>query len=253
MIHFPVLRTKRLTVQLQELTMLQSIELAAVPEHANEEATERFLRAAIKESTGAVIDPADWTVQERTMAVAHYMASTMDDGPDFALDRAGKVRYSDYLIADQDYQGASVPVGDIEGDSWAAHHLTGRLAGAIERISGEIKGIEHGTHWIIGRMAAQLVPNAEALPTDGDIDAALIQRMKIILSYPESVFVQLQEGFYRASAGLEHLFLFSTDSDGLLIQPREAGADKPPARFPARACITPLALGLGGKPQTARS
>ena len=227
--------------------MLDSIAVAAIPAHLNEEAASRLLRAAVKESTGKAPDPGDWTAQERTMVVSHYMASTMDDGPDFALDQQGEIRYSDYLWAEKDYSVEVEPVGEIEGDTWTLRHLTGRFVDAIERVSGEIEGISARTHWLVGRMAAQLVPNDTQIPTDGDLDAALIERMRILLAYPESVFVRLQEGFYRASPALDHLFLIDTDDTGVVIQPREAAAMKPPARFPAHSCITPLAAGMAGE------
>jgi len=247
MIHFPVLRTKRLIVQLKELPMIDAIAIAAIPEHMNEASTSRLLRAAVEASSGAVTDPLDWTVQERTMVVCHYMASTMDDGPDFALDQQGEVRYSHYLVADMDYAAETVPVGEIEGDTWSARHLTGRFAEAIERVSGEIEGVDARAHWLVGRMAAQLVPNDDPVAIDGDIDAALMARMRILLAYPESVFVRLQNGFFTAIQALDHLFLIDTDDSGIVIQPREATAKKPPARFPASTCITPLACAMVGK------
>lgn len=252
MIYFPPLRTQRLTVQLQELPMIEAIGLASIPVHASEESTTRFLRAAVKESTGAVTDPDDWTVQERLMVVTHYMASTMDDGPDFALDAVGEVRYSHYLMGDRDYPADTANIGEIEDDTWALQHLTGRLAASIERVHGEIDGLNHHSHWLIGRMAAQLIPNGLAVGADGgDLDAALLERMRVLCAYPESVFVQLQSGFFAAAETLDHLFLIDTDDDGLIVRPREAEANRPPARFPARACITALALAMGGKPEQA--
>lgn len=252
MIYFPPLRTERLTVQLQELPMIEAIGLASVPEHANEESATRFLKAAVKESTGKVVDPDDWTVQERLMVITHYMASTMDDGPDFKLDAIGEVRYSHYLMGDRDYPADTAEIGEIEGDTWTLQHLTGHLAAAIERVHGEIEHLDHHSHWLIGRMAAQLVPNGLAVGADGgDLDAALLARMRVLCAYPESVFVQLQSGFFAATETLDHLFLIDTDDNGLIVRPKEAEANQPPARFPARTCLTALALAMGGKPAPA--
>ena len=132
------------------------------------------------------------------MAICHYMASTLDDGPDFSL-AGGQANFSDYLMGEQDYPGDRVEVGRIEGDSWEARHLTGALAGAIERLQGELPGIDGAAHWRVGRMAAQLIPNGQAVPAEGDVDAALLERMRVIAQYPESVFVQLLGAFETAS------------------------------------------------------
>ena len=246
MINFPVLRTKRLTVRMKELPMLDAIALAAIPPHLNEEATTAFLHASI-DSIQGIENPEDWTVQERTMAVCHYMASAMDDGPDFSL-AGGKARFSDYLVGEQDYPDDLVEIGDIEGDRWEVRHLTGALAGSIERLQGEIPNVSGYAHWRIGRMAAQLVPNGNAVPTSGDIDAAMIERMRVIASYPESVFTRLMGAFEQSRQALDHLFILEADEHGLIALPREgSAAEKPPARFPVSACITDLAKYLGGK------
>lgn len=250
MIHFPVLRTRRLTVRMKELAMIDAIALAAIPPHLNEEATTAFLRAAVDDVQG-VENPEDWTAQERTMAVCHYMASTLDDGPDFSL-AGGKANFSDYLLGEQDYPGDLAEVGTIEGDRWDVRHLTGALAGAIERLQGELPGVSGHAHWRIGRMAAQLIVNGNAVPTTGDVDAALIERMRVIANYPESAFVQLLGAFESARHELDHLFLLDADEHGLMALPREdSAAEKPPARFPVGTCITDLARYLGGKPAAA--
>ncbi|WP_348686681.1 hypothetical protein, partial [uncultured Cobetia sp.] len=242
----------RLTVRMKELAMIDAIALAAIPPHLNEEATTAFLRSAIDDVQG-VDNPDDWTVQERTMAVCHYMASTLDDGPDFSL-AGGKANFSDYLMGGQDYDRDRVEIGDIEGDRWEVRHLTGSLVGAIERLQGELPEVAGYAHWRIGRMAAQLIPNGNAVPTSGDVDAALIERMRVIANYPESVFVRLLDAFETARRELDHLFLLEADEHGLMALPREdSAAEKPPARFPAGTCITELARYLGGKPAPAGS
>ncbi|MCZ0926452.1 hypothetical protein L0636_00935 [Halomonas janggokensis] len=246
MINFPVLRTKRLTVRMKELAMLDAIALAAIPDHLNEEATTAFLRASI-DSIQGVESPEDWTVQERTMAVCHYMASVMDDGPDFSLAN-GEARFSDYLVGDQDYPDDLVEIGDIEGDRWQVRHLTGAMAGSIERLHGEIPNVSGYAHWRIGRMAAQLVPNGKAVPIGGDIDAAMIERMNVIARYPESVFTRLIAAFEQGRQALDHLFIMEADEHGLIALPKGgSAAEEPPARFPVGACITGLAKHLGGK------
>lgn len=246
MINFPVLRTKRLTVRMKELAMIDAIALAAIPDYLNEEATTAFLRASI-DSVQGVESPEDWTVQERTMAVCHYMASALDDGPDFSL-AGGEARFSDYLVGDQDYPDDLIDIGDIEGDRWEVRHLTGAMAGSIERLQGELPKVTGDAHWRIGRMAAQLIPNGKAVPTDGDIDAAMIERMGVIANYPESVFTRLMSAFELSRQALDHLFIVEADEHGLIALPKGgSAAEKPPARFPVSACLTDLAKYLGGK------
>lgn len=246
MINFPVLRTKRLTVRMKELAMIDAIALAAIPDYLNEEATTAFLRASI-DSVQGVENPEDWTVQERTMAVCHYMASALDDGPDFSL-AGGEARFSDYLVGDQDYPDDLIDIGDIEGDRWEVRHLTGAMAGSIERLQGELPKVTGDAHWHIGRMAAQLIPNGKAVPTGGDIDAAMIERMRVIAGYPESVFARLMGAFEKSRQALDHLFILEADEHGLIALPREgSAAEKPPARFPVSACLTDLSKYLGGK------
>jgi hypothetical protein len=247
-IHIPILRTKRLTVQLRELSMLDAIALASTPDGAHEAATSRFLAAAIERTEGGTPDPDDWTVQERTLAVTHYLASTLDDGPDFALDGVDEARYSHYLAGELDYPGDSVSVGEVAGTAWTARQLTGRMAGAIERTQGEMPEISGKAHWMFGRLAAQLVANDDPWPDSGDIDQVLMERMRKMLARPESEVILLQSAWLDANRRLAHLFEVDADADGLLVRPRsdlEGAADRPPARFPAGSCLSPIARGLG--------
>jgi len=48
MYHFPILRTKRLTVQLKEISIGESISLASMPAHLNEATCGAFLRYAVQ-------------------------------------------------------------------------------------------------------------------------------------------------------------------------------------------------------------
>src|SRR5258706_5730427 len=154
MLHIPVLRTKRLTVQLRELSIGASAALAAMPAHNQEACCSAFLQPAIESVTG-IADPALWTVQERMMAVCHYLAATVDDRiADFA---AGDGRYSDYLEAAAQFPVEAVHLGEVGGDAWNMRQLTGAMAEAIERLHGEAGApITGRLHWLLGGMAAQL-------------------------------------------------------------------------------------------------
>ena len=139
MIHFPVLRTRRLTVQLRELSIDESIAIAAMPVHLEEAAYTAFLRYAVVMDDGKNTDPACWTVQERMLAVCHYLASVLEDGPDFSI---GPGHYSDYL---SDSPDISTPASSerlrsviLAMDSGGIRHLTGAMAESIERLLGEM-------------------------------------------------------------------------------------------------------------------
>ncbi|MGL5304538.1 MAG: hypothetical protein ACRC9M_13240, partial [Aeromonas sp.] len=181
-----------------------------------------------------------------------YMASTLDDGPDFSLS-GGVSHYSDYLMGGVDYPADRVELADLQGDAWSMRQLTGRLAESIERLDGELDGVSPYSHWQVGVMAAQLIPNGidGSELTDGELDAFILERMRVMLGYPESAFVQLMSMFYRGEERLQHLLKIAVDDGGILVMPAENGGDMaiPPARFLADSCITPLARRMAGKPQ----
>lgn len=184
MIYFPPLRTRRLTVQLRELSIGDSLTLAAMPGHMEEASTTAFLRCAVDAAKVAVEDPARWTVQERILAVCHYLSATTEDGPDFSL---GEGHYSDYLQGEADIQTSvqAVEVGEVGGDTWHVRHLTGAMAESIERMAGEIEGLSGRLHWLFGAMAAQLVRTGEEVP-----DAAAFAKSCANLRY------HVQDAFY---------------------------------------------------------
>jgi hypothetical protein len=252
MIHIPLLRTRRLTVQLRELSIGESVAIAAMPPHLEQATATAFLRAAVQSAQG-IENPSNWTVQERTLAVAHYLAVTSDDGPDFAL---GGGRYSDYLdgAADIKTQTAQIEVGEVGGDTWHIRHLTGAMAESIERMAGEVqdamgKPLSGRLHWLLGAMAAQMVRSNEDMPNadtpDGAFDEFLVARMKIMGAFPESDFSALMALHSAGREKLHHLFDIEFDKDGIIVMPKGgAAANLPPARFPAHACLTRMAREL---------
>ena len=256
MIHFPPLRTRRLTVQLRELSIGESIAIAAMPAHLEEASCTAFLRAAVQSVQG-IPDPANWTVQERIFAICHYLACTADDGPDFAL---GEGHYSDYLDGAADIQTPQIEVGEIGGDTWNVRHLTGCMAESIERLQGEIlnalgQPLPSRLHWILGAMAAQMVRTGENLPdamTEGAFDEWLVARMRVMAAFPESDFAALRALFTVGCEKLYHLFHIEFSADGIVAMPKEAAADSlPPARFPVYACLAPMAFEFIDRPDDA--
>jgi hypothetical protein len=247
MIHFPVLRTRRLTIQLRELSMAESIAVASIPPHLDEASCTAFLRRAVESATG-VSDSAQWTVQERTLAVCHYLACTLEDGPDFAV---GKGKFSDYLdgAADAPASNPEVEVGELGGDAWTLRHLTGAMAESIERLSGEVEGIKGRLHWLLGAMACQLVRAGESVPDasdgEGAFDDFLRHRMAVLSAFPESAFAALMGMFLQGRDQLHHLFRVEFSADGLVVMAKGGVAsDLPPARFPVHACLSQMARDL---------
>lgn len=231
---------------MRELSIGDAIALASMPPSQDEAACTALLRRAV-ESVKGEADPALWTVQERIMAVCHYLAVTCDDGPDFSV---GGGRYSDYLDGAAQGDSDSVLAGELEGDEWHVCQLTGAMVEAIERVKGEISGIDGRLHWLLGGMAAQLYRPSESIPdaTGGEYDEWLAQRMRVLASFPESDFAKLLLLYQRARSRLHHLFAIEFSSEGIVAVPKEGAAnvDLPPARFPASACLSKLAIELAG-------
>jgi hypothetical protein len=254
MSYFPPLRTRRLTVQLKDISIGDAVGLADMPTHLEEAGCAALLNAAIAEVSNGPKNPAEWTVQERTLAVAHYLASVLDDGPDFSL---GIGKYSDYLQGDVDISPAMKhaelgEIGEVGGDHWTVRHLTGAMAEAIERVNGELEPLKPRLRWILAGMAAQMVRKGETLPeleSDGQFDEWLLQRMRVFAQFPEPDFARLMLAYNHGRNKLHHLFAFDFGVDGgIVILPKQGGAPGlPAARFPFHAGISRLALELAGK------
>ena len=251
MIYFPPLRTRRLTLQLRELSIGDSLALAAMPPHMEEAGVTALLRYAVDASKGGVDDPARWTVQERMLAVGHYLSATTQDGPDFSL---GAGRYSDYLQGEADIQTSvqAVEIGEVGGDTWHVRHLTGAMAESIERMAGEVEGLSGRLHWLFGAMAAQLVRSGEDAPEAADGEGAfeeyLLARMRVLKGYPDSDFAKLMVLYLEGRDKLHHFFALEFTNDGIAAMPKGGAASNlPPARFPFSSCVSRFALQLGGK------
>lgn len=252
MVHFPVLRTRRLTVQLRELSIGESVSIAAMPPHMAEATCSAFLRCAVESSQGGE-SLVNWTVQERMLAVCHYLASTAEDGPDFSV--GGQGHYSDYLDGSADIESPFRPVelGDVGGDVWCIDHLTGAMAESIERMQGEVARVEGRLHWLLGGMAAQLVRRGEDVPhatSGGAFDEYLVKRMRVISGFAESDFLHLMSLYLAGRQKLHHLFRVEFSDDGVVAMPKVKGgaaSELPPAKFPVHTCLSGLAHELVNK------
>ncbi|MDF0606946.1 hypothetical protein HZU77_015020 [Neisseriaceae bacterium TC5R-5] len=239
MIHFPVLRTQRFTLQLKELSLGESITLAAIPLQLEEAACTAFLRYAI-ETVQGISNPADWTVQERTLALCHYLAATDEDSPNFTI---GPAHYADYLDNAPECAPERVTIGEVATDYWHLQQLTGAMAESIERLQGELDSLSGHLHWLVGCMAAQLVREGEVPPAataeGAAYDAFLLSRMRILLAYPHSDFMALMVNYQTAREQLHHLLRLELGLEGLVVMPKGGAAnDLPPARFPVRTSFS---------------
>lgn len=244
MIHFPPLRTRRLDVHLRELTLRQSIELAAVPVHQHERATSALLACVVDKLGPGTPDPNDWTVQERAMVVAHYLASVTDGEANFPV---GDGRFLDYLEAERDAAPQQVEAGQACGDDWVMTQLNGLQAEAMEAFC------RSRVDWLLADMAARLhIPGKEEPPLAsagiGAYQDWLQERAQVFRDFPESDFEELYAAYVRGLAQLHHLFALDFDDEGHVVLPmrKEGGADLAPARFRASACIGGLAKALSG-------
>ncbi|SEN72847.1 hypothetical protein [Nitrosomonas marina] len=266
MLNIQPLRLRRMTLQMRELTIGESIAIASSPPHLEEALCTTFLnstKAGVQSTIEGMDNPQNWTVQERIMAVCHYLSVTSDTGPDFQLE--GGAHLTDYLDASKDaaLKDESISLGELHQDKWHIRHLTGAMAESIERLIGQIDGIDGRLHWILGGMACQLFCDSEtkselgAMPDPvqhaNDFDAFILEKIKIITAYPESVFEQLMFMYMEGRGRMHHLFITDFSHEGIVVLsvPKEGegvAENLSSARFPVRRCIARVAYELAGKP-----
>lgn len=267
--HFPILTTKRLKAQMRELTIMQSIAVAKYPD-ANKEASITYMLSCIAPDAG---DPLTWTLQERYLALAHYLMCINTKEPDFPI---GRGVLSDYLYADKDIDPATINepvlVGDVGGDVWGMGHLYGYMLESIERTQGLTKNAETGEpldpmlHWIFGAQACQLVRVETAEdgsfvrvitdqpdPADvGAFDDWLIAEILTRSQFPDNAFSTMRVFHAVGQSRMLHLFDWAHGIDGRPVflphSSKEAAAVLPPATFSPDECISPAAREMGGKP-----
>jgi hypothetical protein len=251
----PPLRTRRISARIREITAGAAIRLAGIHPARHEHATTEFLRAIIESADTPtprhVADPLLWTVQERTLAVCHYIAaSAPNGGADFAIGDAG--RLTNYMMTDKDYV-PDFDLGQACEDRWRMVPMTGMAAEAIERTNGNIPNVAAGRlHWLVGSMAAQMIrvdessqPIDEPAPLDVvAYDEWLEARMAVMIGFPASDFEVMLSMRARGADGLTHLFDMDVSHEGMVAYPRETEGGLAPARFPVDECIPPVAKGL---------
>jgi hypothetical protein len=248
MIHFPVLRTNRFTVQIKELSFGDAADIAGILCGSYESESTIFLNKIIDSVSQGIADPLAWTVQERMLVIAHYISHVSDDGPNFLVSGVdGGGVFSDYVDVSNDYQHDSIEIGELLGDKWMIRPLTGRMAESIERIKGELK-ISQRLHWVVGSMAAQLYRLSDEI--DNKIDKNLLETMQVLLAFPDSDLCLLMHEYYAANEQLQHLFNIDYTDDGIVALPKKGvDGNLPPARFPVHACISEISKAMARKPE----
>lgn len=235
MIVFSPVKTRRLNVQLQELSIGDAIYLTHLPQNQFEYGASELLKRIVKPcqqpKVGQVHDIGKWTVQERAFVVAHYLAHTESTGPDFAI---GQSKYSDYVMTDRDAP-QEIALGSVAGDEWRLVPLVGDASEAIERMTIDGRLEESRSGWWFGAMAAQLLRAGESLPED-NLDGFIHARAEVFKGYPESEFKQLLTAFIRGTSAQNHLFRLNFDNHGIVFEQEAQG--KVPARFPYHSAIS---------------
>lgn len=251
MIVFKPLRTRRLDVQLQELSIGDEIALCHLPELAHEQSLTAFLERAVELASAPterhVASPRAWSVGERLLALAHYCIHTREDGPDYAVTDVSKL--SDYLDIGRDAH-ATPATFEACGDRWELRPLIGAAVEVLEGLQDqmELRGREF---WIVGGMAAQMLRAGESPPDPATEFAEyaewLERRIITMTNMPSSGFDVMFAEYAEAMQKGGQFFRLWFDKEGVIVLPKEAEAAVPPARFPVHSCIGTVALSLTGK------
>lgn len=207
--------TKRINAQMQELTIQGAIALCEIPPHLNELGISRALEKIINQTN---LPLKEWTVQERVLAIAHYL--TAQEQGDFYITEQSKL--SDFYL-DQDYQETPYYFDDLE-----IVPLTAKYAESIERaiISMNIQNA-----WTIGAMAATIRQKGDKW--QGSADEFIHENIQRILNLPESEFLELLNHFQAAQEHLKHgvEILYTNDGIAMLSQKGDTSVELVKFRF----------------------
>jgi len=248
MIAFAHLRTKRVSVQMRELTLGEAEGICGIPGRMHEQVCTQFLRyvasGATQPTPSFVTDPVLWTVEERMRVVTQYLSQVADDGPDFSI---GNQNFSTYVDLAADNYQAQIDLGDVGGKALVIRPLLGVHAQLLERVC------EKRGDWIIGAMACQVQERGEeasaaqlAVMDDVSSLAWIKDRTAAFKAMPESDAERVHIA-YMNRPELVQFFRLDFDNEGVICLPvddKEAGAD--PARFRAISCLSRTARSLFG-------
>lgn len=239
---FPVLRTQGgLNIQLGEISLGASWDIAGIPAHLEQVAISAFLTAAV---TDGCSDVRALTVQQRMLIFGHYLSVLHAQGtnpePDFRM--TDDTRYSDFLDdqSDPDQLAADYPAGEVNGVAWRIRHLTGYGAEMIERLSAAtpLQKQEQGAHWLIAAVAYQMYKEGDP-PPEKQTDDWLLERVRYLLSLPESEAITLCALYQNAQNILHHFFTYTFDRKGgiIILSKKVDGVQTSAARFLASTAL----------------
>lgn len=231
------LRMCRHKIEMTELTISDCVYLLGM----RPELQQAGITEAIKRFSGQ--DSSQWSVQERTLAICHYLSGTSDN-PDFNV---GEAKFTDYLMPDTAYpSNLPLRLGELCGDDWSIQPLTGEYAEAIERLIYDNKLTADLFGWWVGAMAAQLCLAHHVKPEPNEVDAWLLNRCEIIKSYPESDFKQLLLMFIRGNSELDHYFKLDFGKHGIVFRPASEVRALPVARFQFISTVSEFSIRVFG-------
>lgn len=239
--YIPPLQTERINAQLRELHIGEAIALAGVPEHAEEAARTLLLKAIVTASTGRVADPADWTVEERIYAVAHYL-SAVDEVPNIRIHGGGVL--TDYVRFDDEAAPDVVDLGEFGAHGLELTQMTGAQSELLQPLA------RTALDWTLADMAVRLRRAGEVRPchktAPADFAAWVGKAMAALRAMPTSDFEGLFVAYADGKRRLEHIWRISFDDMGHVCLPKKKEAGLPPARFSVPDCVGALARNLAG-------
>lgn len=241
---FDHIRTRRLSVQPIELTLEGAGDILALPGERHERVTTELLRRiasrALRPTEGHVSDPLLWTVQERGLVVARYIAQVAEDGPDFSIGEDAHL--TDYLDLTKDLPAGSFDLGVVAAFRRVYRPLLGVHAEVLESRC-KTRG-----QWVLGAMACQLFKDDEEVPDwlsmpEVDLLVWIDDRIKGIKRSGESYVAELLAAWDRGNENMAHFFVLAFDDNGsgIVFLPKErgeAGAELPAARFQPVSCVS---------------
>lgn len=208
----PKLKTGNLEADVHELTVGECIKLAGMPDDQPEKLITAFLEACIFAPSRPI---AEWRAEERMFAVGHYLASTLDTGPNFEVGEGA--RFLDYIVP---------PSEERETPSDKFRPLLTPDLERIERMMGdEINGT---AGWIVGSLACQSSPAS---------DDEYMAEVRRILAMPGSEFEALLAEYLAYRQGNVTIFDLVYTDEGFAAKGERDGQTLPVARFPADATI----------------
>lgn len=250
MLTFAPTRTRRLCVNLKELTLGQAITVAKLPPERHELTITEMLRFVAADATKPretyETNPLLWTVEERTLLIVSYLAQVSQDGPDFPV---GKLRLSSFVDLGADSTKNETDLGQVAGKARVMRPLLGAHAQALE-VACTTRG-----EWIMGAIACQVFAKEEPVPDwaevpEGELHEWIEARIQLLRDMPESVFEEVYLAWLGGLGHLQHFVAWTLDDAGLvyLSKPEEGGGEQSTARFLANACISDTAKQLCGRP-----